>query len=255
MTGLEGKIIVVAGGASGIGQATCERLARAGAHVVVGDLDGVGAEHVAATLRNEGHSARSHTFDIADDESCGALIASAVDAGGRLDGLFNVAADTSAATLGRDTDALSVPLEVWRRTLDVDLTGYLHTIRHALPHLLAVGGGAIVNTISGLVLNGDRTRAAYGAAKGGVVVLTRHVASRWGREGIRCNSIAPGFVATEQSLANVPADEQERLLAMVRSPRLGRPDDVAALASFLLSDDGEWINGQLIPVNGGTGLR
>ncbi len=254
MNGLQDKAVVVAGGASGIGLATCVRLASAGARVIVGDVDGERAEQTASDLRNAGGWARAVAFDLADDASCGELIDFAVREAGRLDGLFNVAADTSAQTLGRDTDLLSVPPEVWQRTLDVDLTGYMRTARAALPHLLE-RGGAIVNTVSGLVLNGDQSRVAYGAAKGGVVVLSRHIASRWGSEGIRCNAIAPGFVTTEQSLANISPEEQERLRAMIRSPRFGRPEDIAAMATFLLSDDGEWINGQLIPVNGGTGLR
>lgn len=254
MNGLEGKSIVVAGGASGIGLATCVRLADAKARVIVGDINGEQAERTAAELRDAGGWARAIAFDLADDASCAELVAFAVREAGRLDGLFNVAADTTQQTLGRDTDLLTVPPDVWQRTLDVDLTGYMRTCRAALPHLLE-RGGAIVNTVSGLVLNGDPGRVAYGAAKGGVVVLSRHIASRWGTEGIRCNSIAPGFVTTEQSLANIPQDFQDQVRSLVRSPRLGRPEDIAAMAAFLLSDDGEWINGQLIPVNGGTGLR
>lgn len=255
MKGLEGKSIVVAGGASGIGLATCIRLAEAGARVTVGDINGEQAERTAAELRDAGAWARAIAFDLADDASCAELVDFAVREAGKLDGLFNVAADTTQQTLGRDTDLLTVPADVWQRTLDVDLTGYMRTCRAALPHLLERGGGAIVNTISGLVLNGDPSRVAYGAAKGGVVVLSRHIASRWGTDGVRCNSVAPGFVTTEQSLANIPLDFQEQVRSLVRSPRLGRPEDIAAMAAFLLSDDGEWINGQLIPVNGGTGLR
>lgn len=254
MNGLEGKSIVVAGGASGIGRATAVRLAAANARVIVGDIDGEGAERTAAELRDAGGWARGVAFDLADDAACAELIDVAVREAGHLDGLFNVGADTSPQTFSRDTDLLTVPPEVWQRTLDVDLTGYMRTSRAALPHLLE-RGGAIVNTVSGLILNGDHQRPAYGAAKGGVLVLTRHIASRWGRDGIRCNSIAPGFVATEQSLANIPQEYQEQVRSMVRSPRLGRPEDIAAMATFLLSDDGEWINGQLIPINGGTGLR
>jgi len=255
VNGLQNKVIIVAGGATGIGAATSRRLAAAGARVVVGDRNEEGAAATAATIADDGGRADPFAFDIADLDSCGRLVEFAVSTHGGLDGLFNVAADTSPGTLGRDTDLLSVPIDVWHRTLEVDLTGYFHTARQALPALLERGGGSIVNTVSGLVLNGDPIRVAYGAAKGGVIPLTRHIATRWGKDGIRCNAIAPGFVLTDQGTTNVSAEEQERLLGMVRSPRLGRPDDIAAMASFLLSDDGSWINGQLYPVNGGTGLR
>jgi NAD(P)-dependent dehydrogenase (short-subunit alcohol dehydrogenase family) len=254
MRGFEDKTILLAGSAGGIGAETARRLGAEGARVVLGDIDADGAATVAAEIRAAGGEAHAVAFDIADEESCAALVAAAVDRYERLDGLFNVAAELAARNFDRDTDLLEVPLEVWRRTLDVNLTGYLLTTRAALPHLLE-RGGAIVNTISGLVLNGDPSRPAYGASKGGIVALTRHVASRWGREGIRCNAIAPGMTLTDQARRAIAPAERERIESMVRSPRLGHPRDIAAMATFLLSDDGEWVNGQIYAVNGGTGLR
>ncbi|MCP9964930.1 SDR family NAD(P)-dependent oxidoreductase [Actinomadura madurae] len=172
-----------------------------------------------------------------------------------IDGLFNVAADLSADTLGRDADLLSVPVEVWHRSLAVNLTGYFYTARHAVPRLLERGGGAIVNTISGLVLNGDRGRVSYGASKSGLLAMSKHIATRWGKEGIRCNVVAPGMVLTDNSMAMIGEQERAAVLEMLRSPRFGEPEDIAAAVTFLLSEDGSWINGQVLPVNGGTGLR
>jgi NAD(P)-dependent dehydrogenase (short-subunit alcohol dehydrogenase family) len=255
MRGLHGKVVVIAGGATGIGAASAHRLAAEGARVVVGDVNREGAEDTAQSIRDAGGEARSFAFDIADEASSGDLIRFAATELGGIDGLFNVAADLRAETLGRDTNLLDVPIEVWQRTLAVNLTGYLYTMRHALPALLERGGGAIVNTISGLVLNGDPQRPAYGASKGGVVTLTLHVASRWGKEGVRCNAVAPGMVLTDNSLRNISPEEREEVMGRVRSPRLGKPDDLAAMVTLLMSEDGEWINGQVIAVNGGTGLR
>jgi NAD(P)-dependent dehydrogenase (short-subunit alcohol dehydrogenase family) len=255
MRGFEDKTIVLAGSATGIGAETARRLGAEGARVVLGDIDADGAGAVAGEIRAAGGEAHAVAFDIADAESCAGLVAAAVERYDGIDGLFNVAAELSAENFSRDTDLLTVPLEVWRRTLDVNLTGYLQTTRHALPHILERGGGAVVNTVSGLLLNGDPSRPAYGASKGGLVALTRHVASRWGTEGIRCNAIAPGFVTTDTSLASIPAPEQDRLRTMIRANRFGHPRDIAAMATFLLSDDGAWVNGQILPVNGGTGLR
>lgn len=255
MRGLQGKVVVVAGGGSGIGAATSTRLAEEGATVVVGDLNAAGAESTAASIEAAGGTATAVQFDIADEDSCAQLMSRAVQAHGGIDGLFNVAGDVGERTLGRDTNVVDVPVEVWQRSLDVNLTGYFFTCRHAIPLLLERGGGAIVNTISGLVLNGDRERVSYGASKAGLLALTRHVATRWGREGIRCNLVAPGMVHTANALSRIPAEEQERIEAMLRSPRFGRPEDIAAMVAFLLSEDSEWINGQLHVVNGGTGLR
>ncbi len=255
MRGLTAKIIIVAGGASGIGAATARRLAEEGAHVMVGDIDGDGAAKIAAEIEEQGGRAAAHRFDISDDEACASLVAATVDTLGGVDGLFNVAADLSAGTLGRDTDLLDVPLEVWRRTLDVNLTGYFLTARHAIPAMLQRGGGAIVNTISGLVLYGDPSRPAYGSAKSGLVAMSKHIATRWGKEGITCNVVAPGLVLTENSMKVNAEDYRAKVFEMLRSPRFGRPEDIAAAVAFLLSADGEWINGQVLPVNGGTGLR
>ena len=248
MRGLTDKVIIVAGGATGIGAAAARRLAEEGASVVVGDINAD-----AAKLTAEAIGGRHFEFDITDEGACQALVEHALREFGGLDGLFNVAADTSKQTLGRDSqsDLLTVPLDVWQRTLDVNLTGTFFMMRGALPALLERGGGSIVNTLSGLVFYGDRIRPAYLASKGALIALTRHVATRWGKEGIRCNAVAPGFVVTEQVEHNVPQEERDKVLAVNRSPRHGRPDDIAATAVFLLSDDAEWINGQMHLVNGG----
>lgn len=255
MRDLDGKSIVIAGGGAGIGASTARRLAAEGAHVVVGDLDPDGAQRVAREIGAAGGVACAVEFDLADDASTGRLIRRAVDQFGGVDGLFNVGAELRPGVFGRDTDLLDLDLEVWHRTLAVNLTGYLLTMRHALPEILKRGGGAIVNTISGLILNGDPQRPAYGASKGGVVTLTRHVASRWGREGVRCNAVAPGMVLTDNSLVNISSQEREAVMAQVRSPRLGKAEDLAGMVAMLMSADGEWVNGQVLAVNGGTGLR
>jgi NAD(P)-dependent dehydrogenase (short-subunit alcohol dehydrogenase family) len=251
MRGLADKVVVIAGGATGIGAATAQRLTEEGARVVVGDLNADQAERTAAELSAAGATALPFAFDIADEESCRSLIAFAVAELGGLDGLFNVAADTSSNTLGRDTDIVSVPVDVWQRTLDVNLTGAFFMARHAIPALLERGGGAIVNTLTGLVFYGDPGRPSYGASKGGLIPLTRHIAARWGKEGIRCNAVAPGFVLTEQSERNVSQVERDMIFSVNKSPRHGKVEDIAASVAFLLSDDAEWINGQMHLVNGG----
>lgn len=251
MSRLAGKVVVIAGGASGIGAATARRVGEEQAKVVVADVDRDGAELTAEGIRAAGGDAQALVFDFADETSVTALFEAAVAAYGGIDGLFNVGADLRPETIGRDSNLLDVPLDVWQRTLEVNLSGYLLTMRQAIPLLLERGGGAIVNTVSGLILRGDRERPSYGASKGALVPLTRHVALRWGKQGIRCNTLAPGVVLTENQLQTISDEQRAAIMETLPSPRFGRPEDLAAMAALLLSDEGEWINGQLIAVNGG----
>jgi NAD(P)-dependent dehydrogenase (short-subunit alcohol dehydrogenase family) len=255
MRGLSDKVVVVAGGGSGIGAATACRLGTEGAAVVVGDLDGDRAQAVAAEVCATGGRALGVQFDIGDDDSVGALVAAAVSEYGGLDHMHANAADLSPENIGRDSDALTVPLEVFDRTLHVNLRGHLLCTRHALPAMLERGGGAIVYTSSAAGHMGEPERPSYAAAKAGINSLARHVASRWGRLGIRANSVAPGLVITPAMAETIAPEFTEYALGVGRSPRLGRPDDIAAMVAYLMSDDAEWINGQVLSVDGGASLR
>jgi NAD(P)-dependent dehydrogenase (short-subunit alcohol dehydrogenase family) len=259
MRGLEDKVIVVAGGGTadsgpGNGAATAIRLADEGASVVVGDLSGDAAKGTVAIIEERGGRAVAIDFDIAEDESVGALVACAVDNYGAVNGLHVNAADMSPEVLGVDgeSDLLTIPLAVWQRTLDVNLTGFLLAARATIPHLLEAGGGGITNTVSDAIYAGEHVRVGYAASKSALTAVTRHIASRWGREGIRCNSISPGIIARNEE---IEADMLASHRREPRSPRAGRPDDIASMAAYLLSDDGAWVNGQVWSVNGGRFLN
>jgi NAD(P)-dependent dehydrogenase (short-subunit alcohol dehydrogenase family) len=247
---LNGKRILVAGCASGIGAATAKRLAAEGATLFLGDINQDGAQQIAAET-----SSGWAYFDLADAASVGALVASASQHLGGLDGVANVAADLSAATLGEDRDVAVMDIAVWQRTLNANLLGFALITKAAIPELIEAGGGAIVNTSSGAYFMGEATRPAYAASKAGVNALTRHTASRWGKSNIRCNSIAPGFVSTEAAERVGGPEYRDSILGSISLPRLGRPEDIASAFAFFLSSDASWCTGQVFNINGGGLFR
>jgi NAD(P)-dependent dehydrogenase (short-subunit alcohol dehydrogenase family) len=180
-----------------------------------------------------------------------AMVEAAAKHFGGLDILHNNAAASDPALMSRDGDVADLDVTVFDRTLAVNLRGPMLGCKHAIPRMLARGGGAIVNTSSASGLVGDPVRTAYGVSKAGLDSLTRYVATQYGKRGIRCNSIAPGVIATPALAANVP---REMIAIYERShltPRLGRPEDIAAAVVFLASDDAAFITGQTLSVDGG----
>ena len=256
MRGLAGKVAVVVGGAGGIGTATCTRLSEEGCAVAVGDLDSAAAQEVADRIKANGGHALAQETDIGDELQVGALIDRTVGELGGLDILHANAAAMSADTIGSDSNVVEMPLESFDGSIRAGARGHLLCARHAIPRLLERGGGALIFTSSGSAFAGEPKRPAYAMSKSAINALVRHIASRWGKEGIRANAVAPGLVRTERTF-EVLADEDtlNSVLSTLRSPRVGTPDDIAAMVAFLASADGEWINGQVIAVDGGTTLR
>ena len=252
MRGLEGKRALVAGGGSGIGRATARRLVAEGSRVVIGDLNAENASEAADEL---GDAATAVEFDIADEQSVDQLVTQTIDRLGGLDLVHVNAADLSADTIGRDTDIVDVDLAVFDRTIAVNLRGHVLVARRALPELLLAGQGAVVFTSSAAAFVPLESRPSYGTSKAGLGALTRHLAARWGKDGIRANAVAPGYVVTEAMASRPASAVRDHAMSQVHSTRLGTPDDIAAAVAFLLSDDGEWINGQVLNVDGGTTMR
>jgi len=254
LRGLADKVVVVVGGGSGIGAATSVRLGEEGCKVVVGDVAEDAAQQTAARIAAAGGTATHVTFDLADTASVADLIHSATTTYDGVDLLFNVGADMS--TLRADTDVVDIDFDVWDRVMAVSLRGYVAAMKYAIPAMLHRGSGAIVNMSSAAAFQGEPARPAYATAKAGIGALTRHVASRWGKDGIRCNAVAPGFTATD-AIRSVPQwpELEAAALKRIRGTRVGDPEDVAALVAFLLSSEGSWINGQVVNIDGGTILR
>ena len=248
MRGLQGKVGVIAGGGRGIGAATARRFAEEGASVVIGDLLADLAEGVAADIRQNGGRAIAARLDGTNASSQAAIVQAAVDEFGKLDFYHsNLAGGTDG-----DVDALDCPIEVLDRSLEINTKSHFLATQAALPVLLEGGGGAMIYTSSGAAANGSAWQVAYPMAKNAIHALARHVAQKWGKRGIRANVICPGLVLTEAAAMHLTDAYREQGLNAIPHTRLGKPEDIAAAVVFLASDDGEWVNGQVWHVNGGT---
>ena len=248
---LDGKVVLLSGGASDIGRATALRLAAEGASVAVGDVARDGASAVADEVLEAGGSAIGLACDVRHDDSVAAFVERAVVEFGGVDCVDHNAAWTHPRL---DSDALGVDLGVWERAIETTTRGALLLARHAIPFMVARGGGSVVTISSGTSTIGESVRVAYGVSKAALNQLTRHLAVRYGADGIRANAIAPGFIMTATAAANVPRDVQERLAGANPTRRLGTPDDVARVVVFLCSDASSYVNGQLLHVDGGYNI-
>jgi meso-butanediol dehydrogenase / (S,S)-butanediol dehydrogenase / diacetyl reductase len=248
---LTGRRAIVTGAGAGIGQAIAVRLAAEGARVMVADVDYASAETVAERIGSE---AFAHQVDVSREESAAAMIARAREEWGGLDVLVNNAGIGVAAQTP-DTDTAD-----WRRVLDVCLTGTFFAMKHAIPVFREGGGGAIINMSSVAALVGVADRAAYCAAKGGILALTRAAAIDHVEEGIRVNCIAPGTVDTPwvQRITSGYDDPGAARAAMEeRQPhgRLVSPEEIAAMAAYLASDEAASVIGAAMVVDGGMTAR
>lgn len=247
MKRLEGRVAIVTGGAGGLGAAATARFVSEGAHVVVADIDEARANEVAA---EHGDKAFAFAFDAADSESVRTMIDGVASRFEKIDILYNNLALLSEAAMTQDTNVVDTPLDVWNDLMAVNAGSYFAACKFAIPHMLARGGGVIINTASGAALAGEAVRTTYGVSKAAVVALTKYVATQYGKKGVRCNTIAPGLILTDTLKRNAP--ELVGIMSRhILTPSLGEPEDIAALAAFLASDDSRYINGQLICCDGG----
>ena len=254
---LKDRRIIVFGSATGIGAATVKRLTEEGARVCAADINLEGAED---TAKEAGGEAFAVHVDISDEASVNSAVEAAVSRFGGLDGAHINAADLRV--IMDDSDALAMELAVFDRTIAVNLRGHLLCTRAVVPHLVKNEVSSIVYTSSGSSVGAEPTRPSYAMSKAGVNALMRHVASRWGKEGLTANVLQPGFTITgemkKQMEASDPAGASKWAdYFMARTPhtRLGQSEDHAAVVAMLLSDDGRWINGSIIDVNGGSLMR
>jgi NAD(P)-dependent dehydrogenase (short-subunit alcohol dehydrogenase family) len=237
---LEGRIAIVTGGAQGIGRAIVEKLAAEGATVVIGD--------VAADLAQEAASAVSGlavTTDIAEPDQVANLVATTVDRYGKLDALVNNAAIVPF------TPWDDIDFAEWRRIMRVNLDGTFLVTRAASDAMRRNGYGRIVNIVSNSILAGTPNLAHYEASKGGVMALTRALATELGKEGITVNSVAPGLTSNENTDKSPHADAYDFVQMLQAIPRRGTSADIAPAVAFLASEEAGWITGQMLVVDAG----
>jgi NAD(P)-dependent dehydrogenase (short-subunit alcohol dehydrogenase family) len=252
MDRLTGKVILVAGG-GGIGNGLAIRYAAEGANVILGDTDVTVAQTAVDEIVAAGGSAVATLLDGADESSVEAAIALAVDTFGGLDGLH---ANFASFLEGEaNADLLGTPLDMFDEVMRVNARGFTLCTKLVLPHLLERGGGAIVYTSSGAAHAPQPGRVAYGMSKAAIHSLVRHVALRFGPQGVRANAIAPGVIAHKRFWEVMPPEYVDAMKAEIPMRRLGTPEDIAALGALLLSDEGSFINGQVISVDGGGSMR
>ena len=245
MARMKDRIVVITGGASGIGEATARDVVAEGGRVVLADLNDELGEALAAAL-NEGRadSALYRRTDVTDEGEVKALFEAAEGHFGPVDGVFN------NAGIGHMAPTADHPLVDWQRIIDVNLTGVFLVAREAVARMLQSGGGSLVNCASILGNFGQSQTAAYNAAKGGVVNLTRGLAQEYGERGIRINTVSPGYVETPLlDLLDQPT--RDFLAGLHAMKRMGQPEEVAKPVTFLLSDEASFITGAQLLVDGG----
>ena len=245
---MENKVVIVTGGGSGIGRATCYRLRQEGARVVVADRNLAGAEETRELMEGNDQNSAISRVDISRSSQVEQMVEDTISKFGRLDGLVN-----GAAILIRTPPLVDVEDVDWDLTMDTNLKGTFYCCKYAIPAMLEHGGGSIVNIASMSGVRGVAYSVPYAVSKAGVIHLTKVAAAQYTHQGVRVNCIAPGGIDTPQMRGSTASAEtfQER---NVEHPmgRVGRPDEVANLIAWLTSEEASYVSGSTYIIDGGA---
>jgi len=251
---LEQRVAVITGAGSGIGQAMARLFAGEGARIFAADVNESAAQETARIITEAGGTCRTFAVDVSRPEQVRAMVDAAISAFGRIDILCN------NAGIGSTTDVVECEPDEWDRVMTVNVKSVYLGCKYAIPHMLAQGGGVIVNTASVAGMVGLPKRASYSASKGAVIALTRQVAVEYVEQGIRVNCLCPGtvdspWVGRLLQQADDPVAARQALVARQPLGRLGTPDEIAAAALYLVSDDAAFITGTGLVIDGGLTAR
>ncbi len=252
----DNKVIIITGAGSGLGQATALRLAGEGAKQCLVDLNKSGLEETERLIREQTPDAATLCIeaDVTDESAVKNYVEKAIGKFGRIDGLYN-----NAGIEGKQAPVAEYDSDMFDKVVDINLKGVFYGMKHTLPHFRDQGSGAIVNAASVGGIRAVPNQVAYGATKAGVTGMTRDAALEYGQYGVSVNAIAPGAIMTAMvkgSLIQIGGEERweevgREFVSVNPKKRFGRPEEVAALVAFLLADESEFINGTVIPIDGG----
>ncbi|WP_197381736.1 SDR family NAD(P)-dependent oxidoreductase [Mycolicibacterium mengxianglii] len=249
MNRLTDKKIVITGAASGIGRAAATLMVQEGASVLIADLDQDAAARAAVELSDgAGGRAVGMAVDVTNEGSIATMINRAVAEFGGIDVLCN---HVGGSNPKKDLDLLRMDLAEWDRAMVLNARSTVVACRLALPHMIAAGGGSIINTVSIAGLTGDTLQCAYGAAKAAVIRLTQYIATQYGRKRVRCNAIAPGAIMTPALRDNLPEDVITDIQRHNALDLIGDPDDIGWAMVYLASEESRYMTGQTLVLDGG----
>jgi 3-oxoacyl-[acyl-carrier protein] reductase len=247
MTDLDGRVIIVTGGGSGLGRATGALAANQGARLVLADMDATGLDGSADQVLSDGGQVRTMTMDVRSQPDAEKLAALAIVEFGRLDGIV------TAAGVDTPVPAMDMTLDEWERVISINLTGTFVTAQAAARAMIQQGKpGAIVTFASGIAVRGRAAGAHYAASKAGVIGLTKSLALALAPHQIRANVVAPGLTDTPMARHIMTEDDMRLRGQEIPLGRFGQPDDIANVVCFLLSDASRWMTGQTLHANGGV---